>query len=386
MNNNRLITYLKKEKILFLLLVMLNCISSIAQKTYTCSGYPAFTYGSGACGTSIQVDAVVPIANSVDYTWYVGTDPNYLNNPQVSSGNNACIPVSTPNILYYITLVLDDQANNSLNYSTCSYTVPSSHYVKGIDPSTPIKKAIDTHLPVGTIKGSNSVSLTGAASYDIPIAIPKGTAGVEPTLGVNYSSQGGVGLLGMGWNLSVGSSITRTNKDYYNDEYPSAPIGASSDAYALDGNRLVLLSGKYGEDGSVYGTKSETFSRITLYVPHTTQTGVDDDGNPFTYNVNGDPYFIVETKNGMTMEYGYAKDAVVASPIAAWLLNKVQDPNGNYIEYKYTKKGTEVLLSEINYTGNENQGIKPYNQIKFAYATKFDKNIGYPISSSQNSV
>ena len=54
---------------------------------------------------------------------------------------------------------------------------------------------------VASTPGEFSVSSTGAATYSVPIVVPPGTAGVEPKLSLNYSSQGRNGLLGVGWSI-----------------------------------------------------------------------------------------------------------------------------------------------------------------------------------------
>nr|VFK64400.1 MAG: virulence plasmid B protein [Candidatus Kentron sp. TC] len=60
---------------------------------------------------------------------------------------------------------------------------------------------------VGAIPGQLSVQ-QGAAVYTIPIEVPPGAAGMQPDLAITYNSNGGNGLLEVGFSLSGLSVIT----------------------------------------------------------------------------------------------------------------------------------------------------------------------------------
>lgn len=61
---------------------------------------------------------------------------------------------------------------------------------------------------VGAIPGTFRVDESGAATYSIDLALPKGTAGVAPEVSLNYSSNAGQGLMGRGWTLGGMFGVT----------------------------------------------------------------------------------------------------------------------------------------------------------------------------------
>ena len=242
-------------------------------------------------------------------------------------------------------------------YMTCDVD-----YTPGFSSTPP--PAPNTSSEAGTTPGSFAVTQTGAATYNIPLTVPPGTAGMIPSISVTYNSQGGEGLLGMGWNLSGLSAITRTGKTLYHDDEVTPVNINSEDKFALDGNRLLLVVGNYGESGTRYETEIKTFSRIT------------------SYSIAGDgpAWFNVETKDGSELEYGRSADACIeasggSKTALTWLLNKITDVRGNYIKIHYIENinNGSFYPDYIEYTGNTTSGLTPYNVVKFVYGARQDK-------------
>lgn len=63
---------------------------------------------------------------------------------------------------------------------------------------------------VGNFSGGYTVTGSGAMAYQIPIALPEGTNGMTPQLGLAYNSQGGNGLLGLGF----ASKLVSQNRNF----------------------------------------------------------------------------------------------------------------------------------------------------------------------------
>ena len=231
----------------------------------------------------------------------------------------------------------------------------STAYSTAINPAT---YTINTGLAVGKTPGSLAVG--GSAGYSIPIEIPAGTNGMEPSISLNYSSGFSDGVMGMGWNIGGISAITRTNKTIYNDSKSDAIRRDLTDKYALDGKRLVTLSGyTYGADNSVYGTELEEFSKIVSKGSSGTNQGPE--------------YFIVYTKSGLIYEYGNSADSKLKNGtcILTWKLNKITDRYNNYIRFSYVATDDELPIDKIEYTGN-GTSQSPFAQILFNYKTRAD--------------
>lgn len=226
------------------------------------------------------------------------------------------------------------------------------------------------------IPGDYGVSSSGAATYTIPIQVPPGLAGIEPKLALNYNSQAGNGQLGVGWNLSGLSAITRCPQTSAQDGSRVGVKFATTDRFCLDGKRLMMVSGTYGAAGSTYQTEIESFVQVTA-VGAVTGTGA-----------TGPVSFTVKTKDGLTMQYGATTDSQIPvsstlNTVRVWALNQISDVKGNYLNVVYTKDCTDNTNSAtctstfnggyrpntITYTGNSTQtpNISPAATITFGY-------------------
>lgn len=233
-------------------------------------------------------------------------------------------------------------------------------------------RTLNTSLPVGTTTGSFSVSDDGNANYHIPIVVPPGTGGMTPNISINYSSAAGNSLLGIGWTLDAVSAITRVQADFYHEGLNDAVDFDNYDRMALDGNRLVLISGTYGSAGSVYYTERESFVKITAV----------------NYAAGGSPSLKIEAKDGRILEYGNTTNSRVEgtgrTDVLIWYLNKVTDASGNYMTYTYhnDKVNGEYWLERIDYTGNATNNLATYNYVLFNYLLRNDKSTSYIYGSN----
>ena len=242
------------------------------------------------------------------------------------------------------------QACNTLNaFTTCSgfrTTSGSVQLVAGVDAApTPVlaaapavtSAAVRASDQIGTTAGQLRVDESGAATYQIPLLMPAGTAGVAPPLTLNYTSQAGNGLLGQGWSLGGVSAITRCRQTLAQDGQANAISWSSDDRFCLDGQRLVLTSGaQYGAVGATYNTEVDRFVTVTAVGGSA--------GHP--------DHFTVTRKDGSTSHYGHTADArQQAGPhTLSWLQNRFADSVGNAIDYSYLADGGQ-RLSAVSYAG-----------------------------------
>ena len=203
---------------------------------------------------------------------------------------------------------------------------------------------------VGVIGGAVSVDPTGASNYNIPIEVPTGIAGMKPELALQYSSRGGNGLAGEGWNIAGLSTITRCPMTVASDGFTDGVDFDDRDGFCMDGARLKVTSGTNGAVGAVYGTEIETFQRV--------ESVGGTAGNPDS--------FTVRAKSGTIRFYGITADSKIlaqgdASKAYIWALKRTEDRYGNFVEFEYaytsansSYRPTDVRWGRGSLTGSRN--------------------------------
>lgn len=215
---------------------------------------------------------------------------------------------------------------------------------------------------VGRTVGTYQVSATGAATYTIPIWAPRGPNGLQPQIALTYDSQTGTGYLGVGWSLSGLSSIYRCNQTYAQDPAPAPVTLTMSDVFCMDGQRLRLTGGTYGDADSTYQTEVANFANVTAY------------GSAG----NGPAYFEVQGRDGRTYEYGNGGGSQVLANGTAWVwwLDKITDRAGNTLTISYTTQDNTAVPATISWTPSS------YGGTTYAYTMQF----GYGTNAPQSSI
>jgi len=238
------------------------------------------------------------------------------------------------------------------------------------DPSiTPDQlTAINTNLAVGQIPISSSVSPNGAKCYNVPIEIVPGRQGFQPNISLSYNSQGGNGLVGMGWSISGLSSIERVNKNMFFDGTDDVPNLKDKDAFMLDGVRLIEKSRTKSQIN--YETVQGNITVIASFVG----TIIPFKGIIFSTTDIG--FFKVMYPNGSTAIFGDNTSAKLSYPITT-----LTDLSGSIITFSYLLpdnidlnggNNNEVYyIDEINY--GQCSDMPNFAKVKFKYQSRNDK-------------
>ncbi len=234
---------------------------------------------------------------------------------------------------------------------TSAYTPTSIKELKAADP-----------LEGLTLMQPPTANNSGTANLSYPIEIPAGRQGMQPNLALSYSSGGGNGWLGIGWDISVPSITVETRWGV-----PRYDSNQESEVYVYEGEQLVSKDAN-GEFRKMRHRTNEYLQRNSGNVQFWPRKNEVFDSIVRHGTGPGDYWWSVTHKNGVTDYYGkYASDSGVndncvlrtgtdnaSGAVAHWALAESVDPFGNSVRYYYdvvfVDNGKQIYIDSISYT------------------------------------
>ncbi|MES2862780.1 MAG: SpvB/TcaC N-terminal domain-containing protein [Bacteroidota bacterium] len=256
---------------------------------------------------------------------------------------------------------------------TSSFTPTMMNDIKAADPTSGM-----------TLMSPPEVSQKGDANLGYPIKIPSGRNGMQPSVSVNYNSDGGNGWLGLGWGINTPAITIDTKWGV-----PTFDPIEESEIYNLNGEQLMYPKVKLSKYVSVDWMPNRHIEVDGIYQTNPQQRGTIE--KQFTPRKQGsfakierkgltpsNYYWKVTSTDGTVSWYG-GKDGVVENSvirdsqnnIVHWALHMVEDVNSNNIKYEYNNS---IYNTTDSYYENLNEGKVFY--VKEIFYTGFNGSIG----------
>jgi RHS repeat-associated protein len=244
----------------------------------------------------------------------------------------------------------------------------------GADKTGVTGKAISLPQGSGKIQGmgeSFSAQLsTGIATFSVPFSLPHARGGAQPALGLSYSSGGGFGLAGVGWDVGVPFIARQTDRGVpsYNEQ---TGFNANQDRFVFNGGQelvpICVVGGGNTCAGALPGELMPAWSVGAQYF----RPRVEGSFLRFFWSPDHKTWR-VQDKSGVTMELGVPLDGsndpsgLDTNPsnsqqIYRWHLVRQYDSHGdvnpagplvapmpkNVVVYRYFQTGGTAYLSDI---------------------------------------
>ncbi len=178
---------------------------------------------------------------------------------------------------------------------------------------------------------------TGGSTYGVGISLPQGRAGLTPSVRLQYDSNTGNGIGGLGWNMEFMCIKRQTDK--------GLPEYNSGDTFIFQGEELVPLT-----DGTWRCENERQFYRFR-------QLDTDKDRLPDAWEVtepNGIRHILGQHRgsNGLwsVVEHPDKKGETDFDNTYCWMVDETIDLHGNQIHYEYILGDGVLYPSRIAYS------------------------------------
>jgi YD repeat-containing protein len=214
----------------------------------------------------------------------------------------------------------------------------------GVDPTK-----ISLPKGPGSIEGLASADFspslsTGAASYEIQIAVPPGSAGFGPKLGLSYDSGSGASEIAIGWRISGLPKLRRRTED-------GVPRFDETDRFELVG----------------IGIPSE----LVEVAPGTFRPTYEDGSFVRLQRSEDGSVWEARTKAGLTLRFGGASFLESEGDLtSAYLLREELDRHGHRIAYEWDTSEGHALVTKVVWNDFD---AASKNEVLFEYERRPDR-------------
>ena len=237
---------------------------------------------------------------------------------------------------------------------TQNYVPTGISELKAADPSAGI-----------TAVSAPTANQSGTASLSYPFELPKGRAGMQPSIGLQYSSDGSSSYVGYGWSLPLQSIDIETRWGV-----PRFDADKESESYLLMGSKLNDRT--YRTTDAPARTKDKRFYPL---VEGGFAKIIRKGDSPQNYT------WEVTSKDGTVSYFGGVDGTVDEGSvlkdgkgnILRWALCKTQDTHGNFVSYKYLKRGDNLYPDTYRYTGSKSE--EGAYSVQFAFKSDVRKDV-----------
>ena len=277
----------------------------------------------------------------------------------------------------------------------------------GADKSGVTSKSISVPKGSGTIQGmeeSFSAQLsTGIATFSVPFALPAARGGAQPSLGLSYSSSGGVGVAGAGWSVGVPFIARQTDRGVpnYADQAQWHP---NQDRFVFNGGQELVPICLVGSGGTCTGAQTGEVMPVWASGWQYFRPRVEGSFLRFFWSPDHLTWR-VQDKSGVTMELGVPlndasytqaleRNPDQASEIFRWCLVRQYDTYGNanpatgtpapnnQVVFRYFQDHGTAYLSDIYDTppvvGSATASLSSYaHHTRLVYAARPDPTHSY---------
>jgi RHS repeat-associated protein len=199
---------------------------------------------------------------------------------------------------------------------------------------------------------------TGALTTRISIKVPPGRKGMTPELALQYSSAGGAGAFGHGWDLPIGHierstkwGVPRCTGDHVDDFVLVMPNNGAVELVRDSPGHSVFrpvveaawLEADFNAGANRWTVRDRSGMRYTFGDHSSARISTFPDAPALTLNPDGS-----------------------CQLTSAWMLTRVEDTNGNTIDVEWLMTENVPLPSRVLYGGNSN-GLEHFYRVQFHY-------------------